>query len=119
MPSKKSDALIESEKEDILKMLEGGVMGELSVFDKDGVKTVEASDYETAQSLLVGGGLTVGSPMLEASSFLLYGTTVENSMIGITKDGFWIRGVKIPQDENEALNVYKAFLELLGIKDES
>jgi uncharacterized protein YprB with RNaseH-like and TPR domain len=30
-------------------------------------------------------------------------------MLKITKEGFYVRGVKVPQDEREAEVVYKAF----------
>jgi hypothetical protein len=31
----------------------------------------------------------------------------------VTEDGFYVRGVKVPVDENEAAAVYKAFKEFL------
>jgi hypothetical protein len=34
-------------------------------------------------------------------------------MIKISTEGFWIRGVKVPQDEKEAVAVYKAFRQFL------
>lgn len=34
-------------------------------------------------------------------------------MLKITNDGFYVRGVKIPQDDKEAEQVYKAFREFL------
>jgi hypothetical protein len=34
-------------------------------------------------------------------------------MLKVGPDGFWVRGVKIPQDENEAESVYRAFKEFL------
>jgi hypothetical protein len=33
----------------------------------------------------------------------------ETPILKITDEGFWIRGVKVPQDEQEAKAVYKAF----------
>jgi hypothetical protein len=30
-------------------------------------------------------------------------------MLKITQDGFYVRGVKVPQDEREAESVYKTF----------
>lgn len=33
--------------------------------------------------------------------------------IKITSEGFWVRGVKVPQDEKEAVTVYNAFKEYL------
>jgi hypothetical protein len=34
-------------------------------------------------------------------------------MIRVTQDGFWVRGVKIEQDEREAETVYNAFKSFL------
>jgi len=34
-------------------------------------------------------------------------------MLRVAKDGFYIRGVKVPQDEKEALAVYKTFHQWL------
>ena len=34
-------------------------------------------------------------------------------MLRIGPDGFWVRGVKVPQDDNEAETVYNAFKEFL------
>ena len=36
-----------------------------------------------------------------------------SDMIKVTKDGFYVRGVKVPADEKEALAVYNAFKEWL------
>ena len=30
-------------------------------------------------------------------------------MLKVGPDGFWVRGVKVEQDENEAKNVYEGF----------
>lgn len=35
--------------------------------------------------------------------------TSNEPILRISEDGFWVRGVKIEQDENEAATVYKAF----------
>ena len=32
-----------------------------------------------------------------------------DEMLRITADGFYVRGVKVPMDDNEALEVYNAF----------
>ena len=32
-----------------------------------------------------------------------------DEMIRVTKDGFWVRGVKVAQDDKEAETVYNAF----------
>lgn len=49
-------------------------------------------------------------------SFVFNSNNPPEEMIRISKEGFWVRGKKIEQDELEAENVYKAFLELLGFK---
>jgi hypothetical protein len=38
----------------------------------------------------------------------------DSEMLKIAKDGFWVRGVKVPQDEREAQHVYSAFKEWLA-----
>ncbi len=39
--------------------------------------------------------------------------TSDKEMLKITPDGFYVRGVKVPQDEAEAEAVYKAFRQFL------
>jgi hypothetical protein len=34
-------------------------------------------------------------------------------MLRVGPEGFWVRGVKVPQDDREAQAVYKAFKEFL------
>jgi hypothetical protein len=36
-----------------------------------------------------------------------------DEMLRVGPEGFWVRGVKVPQDEHEAEVVYKAFKEFL------
>ena len=36
-----------------------------------------------------------------------------DEMLKIGPDGFWVRGIKVPQDKNEAEAVYRAFKEFL------
>lgn len=36
-----------------------------------------------------------------------------NEILKITEDGFYVRGVKVPADENEAAAVYRAFKQWL------
>ena len=36
-----------------------------------------------------------------------------NEMIRVAQDGFYVRGVRVPADEKEALAVYNAFKEWL------
>lgn len=48
----------------------------------------------------------------EPSNILL---TDDNSQewIKITNEGFWVRGIKVPQDDQEAQTVYNAFKQWL------
>jgi hypothetical protein len=36
-------------------------------------------------------------------------TTSSIEMLRVNRDGFWVRGVKVKQDDNEAEYVYNAF----------
>ena len=49
----------------------------------------------------------------EPSNILL---TDDNSQewIKITNEGFWVRGIKVPQDDQEAQTVYNAFKQWLA-----
>jgi hypothetical protein len=38
----------------------------------------------------------------------------QDEMLRITADGFYVRGVKVPADEQEALTVYNAFKQWLA-----
>lgn len=38
----------------------------------------------------------------------------EDEMIRVSKEGFWVRGVKVPQDDREAETVYNAFLQWMS-----
>lgn len=42
-------------------------------------------------------------------SSLVFNVGSSNEMLRVEKDGFYVRGVKVPADENEAATVYKAF----------
>ena len=53
--------------------------------------------------------LTVSAP--PESNITLVGGQIE--MLKITEDGFYVRGVKVKADEEEAAAVYKAFKEFL------
>jgi len=37
-----------------------------------------------------------------------------DEMIRVTKDGFWVRGVKVEQDDREAETVYNAFKQWMA-----
>ncbi len=39
--------------------------------------------------------------------------TPHSEMLKITSDGFYVRGIKVPADEQEAESVYRAFKEFL------
>jgi hypothetical protein len=39
--------------------------------------------------------------------------TGKSETLRVAEDGFYVRGVKVPVDDNEALAVYKAFKEFL------
>jgi hypothetical protein len=39
------------------------------------------------------------------------GNAFEEPVLKISGDGFWVRGVKVPQDDKEAEAVYNAFIE--------
>jgi len=49
-------------------------------------------------------------PERHASSITFTPTAnAEIPMLKIGPDGFWVRGIKVPVDENEGLAVFKAF----------
>ena len=55
---------------------------------------------------------TFDDPTLEPNTMsMIVGDSHE--MLKITPEGFWVRGQKVPQDENEARLVYNAFREFL------
>ena len=39
------------------------------------------------------------------------GSALEEPILKISDTGFWVRGVKVPQDDKEAEEVYNAFRE--------
>jgi hypothetical protein len=45
---------------------------------------------------------------------LMTGGMNSDEMIRVTKDGFWVRGVKVPQDDREAETVYNAFKQWMA-----
>jgi hypothetical protein len=49
---------------------------------------------------------------LKENSITLFAGGAEVLRVG--QDGFWVRGVQVPQDDNEALAVYKAFKEWMA-----
>ena len=47
------------------------------------------------------------------ANIVLYAGT-DDEMLKITRDGFYVRGVKVPQDEREAEAVYEAFRQWMS-----
>ena len=54
-----------------------------------------------------------GTYMESKNEITLYGNSKSDEMLRITQDGFYVRGVKVPQDEREAESVYKTFHQWL------
>jgi uncharacterized protein YeaO (DUF488 family) len=57
------------------------------------------------------------SPITFPNSFVFFNPELNKNkeeILRISKDGFWVRGVKVEQGENEAKEVYEAFIKLLG-----
>ena len=49
-------------------------------------------------------------PQKDEKSNIIFTTGNDaTEMLRVEKDGFYVRGVKVPADENEAATVYKAF----------
>lgn len=46
-------------------------------------------------------------------SFIYFNSENNVEMLKIANDGFYVRGVKVPQDENEAKVVYEQFITWL------
>ncbi len=58
---------------------------------------------------------TIRDPNTEPNSIVMYaGGESSNEMLRVAKDGFWVRGVKVPQDDKEAETVYNAFLQWMS-----
>ena len=54
----------------------------------------------------------MGATYIDTKPNIVFNTT-SDEMLRIEKDGFYVRGVKVQQDEHEAENVYKAFHQWL------
>ena len=52
------------------------------------------------------------TPNLDASIVMHAGGADE--MIRVTRDGFWVRGVRVEQDDKEAETVYNAFKQWMA-----
>lgn len=58
------------------------------------------------------GGYVIRDPAQTPSSIVFHSGTDESSeMLRITREGFYVRGIKVEQDEKEAQRVYDAFHE--------
>jgi hypothetical protein len=53
------------------------------------------------------------SPIEENTITFFMGDPVKAEMLKVAEDGFYVRGVKVEQDESEAKKVYDAFVEWL------
>ena len=47
-------------------------------------------------------------------SSISFNVDQDQEWIRITNEGFWVRGIKVPQDDQEAQTVYNAFKEWLA-----
>ena len=56
-----------------------------------------------------------GSAYMENKNEVIFysGENLRDEMLRITHDAFYVRGVKVPQDEREAESVYKTFHQWL------
>jgi hypothetical protein len=54
-----------------------------------------------------------GMPVVKPNIIFNAGGTSEEPILRISEDGFWVRGVKIEQDEQEAATVYRAFKQFM------
>lgn len=55
----------------------------------------------------------VGITNMNMKDTITFRSSHNDEMLKITPDGFYIRGVKVPQDEREAESVYKTFHQWL------
>jgi len=49
------------------------------------------------------------------SSIVLHSDKYGEPLLRVSTDGFYVRGKKVPQDDNEAQVVYEAFKTLIGL----
>lgn len=68
-----------------------------------------------AEIVIDGSPFTIKQP---SHSFIFYDPVLSSrvEILKISEDGFWVRGVKVEQGENEAKEVYETFKNLLGYK---
>ena len=54
-----------------------------------------------------------GGTYMESKNEITFYGNHKDEMLKITQDGFYVRGVKVPQDKREAESVYKTFHQWL------
>lgn len=54
-----------------------------------------------------------GGAYMEEKNTIVFNTFSNDEMLKVSPDGFYVRGVKVPQDEKEAETVYKTFHQWL------
>lgn len=54
-----------------------------------------------------------GVTHMKMKNTIIFKSSFNDEMLKITPDGFYVRGVKVPQDEREAESVYKTFHQWL------
>jgi hypothetical protein len=54
-----------------------------------------------------------GGTHMTMKDTIIFNATNSDEMLKISPDGFYVRGVKVPQDEKEAEMVYKTFHQWL------
>ena len=74
---------------------------------------METSDFFSVQeSPGLNPVLSIREDTPTAATIIMNGGDTE--MIRVSNDGFWVRGVKVPQDDKEAEIVYNAFLQWMN-----
>ena len=62
----------------------------------------------------IDGDVTYALPEPDPDAAITMMASGADEMIRVTKDGFWVRGVKVEQDEQEAETVYNAFKQWMA-----
>ncbi len=55
----------------------------------------------------------LNATMIDTKPNIVFHTNESNEMLRIAKDGFYVRGVRVEQDKEEAEKVYNAFHQWL------
>lgn len=71
--------------------------------------TIHMTKYIFKDSAIQDPLLMITAP--PENNIVFYGSN--NEMLKITEDGFYVRGKKVPVDEEEGLAVYRAFKQFL------